>query len=145
MTFNELKLAIAIHKAQLGGRDLVTSQERKQAACLIYQEWVMHFDDTVFPFTPDDIDQMRLNVRKNTNTKVKVEVAIAHGVECFFSNRGKGQCCSDAECGHLVPRSKGGAMTVGNCQIECRAHNNQRREMLIEEYLQSELTTGGAN
>jgi hypothetical protein len=32
-------------------------------------------------------------------------------------------------------------MTVENCQIECRAHNNQRREMLIEEYLQSNLTT----
>lgn len=143
MTFNELKLAIAIHKAQLGGRDLVTDRERKEAACLIYAEWVMHFDETVFPFNPDDIDRMRLSVRKNNNTKIKVDVAIAHGVRCFFSNRGKGPCCSEAECGHLVPRSRGGGMTVENCQIECRAHNNQRREMLIEEYLQSELTTGG--
>jgi hypothetical protein len=141
VTFDELKLAIAIQKAQLGGRDLVTERERKEAACLIYAEWVMHFEDTVFPFTPDDIDRMRLSVRKNNNTKIKVDVAIAHGVRCFFYSRGKGPCCSEAECGHLTPRSKGGDLTVQNCQIECRSHNNQRREMLIEEYLQSDLTT----
>lgn len=141
MTFDELKLAIAIYKAQLGGRDLVTERERKEAACFIYTEWVMHFDDTVFPFTPDDIERIRLSVRKSTATKMKVDVAIAHGVFCFFSNRGKGPCCSEAECGHLIPRSKGGSLNIENCQIECRSHNNQRREMLIEEYLQSELTT----
>jgi len=141
MTFDELKLAIAIQKAQLGGRDLVTDRERKEAACLIYAEWVMHFEDTVFPFTQDDIDRMRLSVRKNNNTKIKVDVAIAHGVRCFFHGRGKGPCCSEAECGHLSPRSSGGDLTVENCQIECRAHNNQRREMQIEEYLRSSLTT----
>jgi hypothetical protein len=32
-------------------------------------------------------------------------------------------------------------MTGENCQIECRAHNNQRREMLIEEYLNSDMVT----
>jgi hypothetical protein len=40
-----------------------------------------------------------------------------------------------------VQRCKGGLLTVENGQIECRAHNNQRREMSIEDYLLSSITT----
>jgi hypothetical protein len=32
-------------------------------------------------------------------------------------------------------------LTVENCHIECRAHNNQRREMSIEDYIKSGMTT----
>jgi hypothetical protein len=40
-----------------------------------------------------------------------------------------------------VPKCRGGDISVANCQIECRAHNNQRRERTIEEYLTSSDTT----
>ncbi len=47
----------------------------------------------------------------------------------------------EVEAGHVVQRCKGGPLTVENGQIECRAHNNQRREMSIEDYLKSTMTT----
>lgn len=141
MTFDELRLAIAIQKANLGGRDLVTERDRKDAACRIYVEWVNYFDVTTFPFDGDSLDRMRLSLRKNANTQVKVNVAMAHGLQCYFEGRGKGPCSDEAECGHIMAKCNGGPLTVSNCQIECRAHNNQRSSMSIEEYLSSPLTT----
>lgn len=87
MTFDELKLAIAVHRADLGGADWTSHRQRYEAACVIYSEWVMYFRNTFFPFKLDVIERVRMQVRKN------------------------------------------------------RAHNNQRREMSIEEYLASDLTT----
>lgn len=95
----------------------------------------------MFPFTIDDIERWSITLRKNTDAKVKVDIALAHGTECYFKRRGKGPCSEEVEAGHIVQRCKGGPLTVENGQIECRAHNNQRREMAIEDYLKSDLTT----
>lgn len=143
MTFNELKLAIAIQRANLGGRDLVSDRERLEVACRIYAEWVNYFGEVAFPFNSEDIEKLRLAIRKSDPTKIKVDVAVAHGLTCYFANRGKGPCSDEVECGHIVARSVGGELSVANCQIECRAHNNQRRDMTIEEYLLSPLSTNG--
>lgn len=141
MTFDELKLAMAIHRASLGGGDWTSDRQRREAACIVYCEWLREFGNTAFPFSMDDIERVRLAMRKNMDTRTKVAVAMQHGVRCFFEGRGKGPCSDDAECGHIVQRSAFGDLSVQNCQIECRAHNGQRGAMSIEEYMKSELTT----
>lgn len=144
MTFSELKLCMAIHQAKLGGGDRVTRQERMEAAALVMVRYLACFDASYFPYTLDDIDKWRLAIRKKRDTRIKMEVALCHGHHCFWEGRGKGPCCDDAECGHIVARCAGGELSVENCVIECRSHNNQRRERPIAEYLQSELHTGEA-
>lgn len=141
MTFDELKLAMAVGRADLGGGDWISERQRREAACLVYCEWLHQFGRTEFPFRMDDIERLRLALRKNTDTRIKVQVAIQHGATCYFEGRGKGPCSGDAECGHILQKSKSGDLSVENCQIECRAHNNQRRAMSIEEYMASDLTT----
>ena len=98
--------------------------------------------ESIFPFKIDDIVQWDTNIRKQKNTRVKIDVALKHGLDCFWRERGKGPCCDIAECGHLLQNCVGGPMSVENCVIECRSHNNQRREMSIEQYIRSELNTG---
>lgn len=141
MTENELHLCCAIKLADLGGADRPTSDQRKRAAIAVLIEWVALTNDTVFPFSIDDIERWSQSLRKNTSTKIKVDIALAHGTKCYFKGRGKGPCSDEVEAGHVVQRCKGGPLSVENGQIECRAHNNQRREMSIEEYMSSDLTT----
>lgn len=141
MTEHELQLCCAVRRADLGGGDRPTSRERRQAAMRVVSEWIEMTGDTLFPFTIDDIEQWSLRLRKNEDTKVKVDIALAHGTECYFKHRNKGPCSEEVEAGHVVQRCKGGPLTVANGQIECRAHNNQRREMSIEDYMKSDLQT----
>jgi hypothetical protein len=141
MTENELRLCCAIRRAKLGGGDRPTSYQRRQAALAVVSEWIDMTGDTRFPFTIDHIESWRLNLRKQRDANVKVAIALAHGTECYFKRRGKGPCSEEVEAGHIVQRCKGGPLSVENGQIECRAHNNQRREMAIEEYLKSDMTT----
>lgn len=141
MTFDELRLCMAIHRADIGKGDLPTHDQRKEAATAIFCAWLDVHRDTRFPFSMDDVTRMALLYRKRPEMQVKLEVALMHGDRCFFSGRGKGPCSEDAELGHLVAKCKGGLLDVKNCQIECRAHNNQRRERTIEEYLISSDTT----
>lgn len=141
MTFDELKLCMAIHRAELGGGDRPTKKQQMEAAAVVMIEYLGYFEDSRFPYSLDDIHSWRLAVRKNTSTRIKLEVALIHGHRCFWDGRNKGPCCGEAECGHLVQNCKGGAISVENCVIECRAHNNQRRAMTVEEYILSELTT----
>ena len=141
MTKNELQLCCAIRRAGLGGGDRPTSEQRRRAATAVVSEWLSLTGDTLFPFTIDDIERWSISLRKSTDAKIKVEIALAHGTECYFKGRGKGPCSKEVEAGHIVQRCKGGLLTVENGQIECRAHNNQRREMSIEDYLLSSITT----
>jgi hypothetical protein len=142
MTFKELYLCAAIHRAELGGSDRPTHMQRKTAAEAVMAAYLDLFDDSYFPFTIDDIAQWSQRYRKGgADIRTKVEIALLHGFRCPFEGRGKGPCCDEAEAGHIVQRSRGGPMTVQNCWIECRAHNNQRRDMSIEEYLASPMTT----
>lgn len=143
MTENELHLCCAIRRADLGSGDRPTSRQRMQAALAVLSEWVDMTGDTLFPFTIDDIETWSIRLRKSDDAKVKVAIALAHGTECYFKHRGKGPCSAEVEAGHVVQRCKGGPLTVENGQIECRAHNNQRREMSIEDYLKSDKTTEG--
>ena len=141
MTENELHLCCAIRRADLGGGDRPTSEQRRRAATAVVSEWLNLTGDTLFPFTIDDIERWSIALRKSPDAKIKVDIALAHGTECYFRGRGKGPCSEDVEAGHIVQRCKGGPLTVENGQIECRAHNNQRREMSIEDYLKSSMTT----
>lgn len=141
MTENELHLCCAIRLADLGGGDRPTSDQRKRAALSVIAEWLTLTGDSRFPFSIDDIERWSITLRKSVDAKMKVDIALAHGTECYFKGRGKGPCSEEVEAGHVVQRCKGGPLTVENGQIECRAHNNQRREMSIEDYMKSSLMT----
>lgn len=141
MTFEELQLCMAIHRAGRGSDTPTKQAQRLALASRVLIEWLSMTGDTKFPFSIDDIVHFATAMRKNKDTRTKVNVALSHGTRCFWESRNKGPCCTNAECGHLVPNSKGGPLSVQNCVIECRAHNNQRRAMTIEEYIRSDLTT----
>jgi hypothetical protein len=141
MTERELHLCCAIRKANLGGGDRPTTEQRKQAAIAVFAEWVNLTGTSHFPFSIDTIERWSIRLRKNSETKIKVDIALAHGTSCYFKNRGKGPCSEEVEAGHVWQRCNGGPLSVENGQIECRAHNNQRREMSIEDYLKSNLKT----
>jgi len=141
MTESELHLCCAIRLADLGGGDRPTSDQRRRAALAVMAEWMSLTSDSLFPFTIDDIERWSIALRKSSDAKVKVDVALAFGPRCFWNGRGRGPCSPEVEVGHLWQRCKGGPLTVENCHIECRAHNNQRREMSIEDYIKSGMTT----
>lgn len=141
MTEKELHLCCAVRLADLGGGDRPTSDQRRRAALSVVAEWINLTGDSMFPFTIDDIERWSIALRKSSDAKIKVDIALAHGTSCYFKGRGKGPCSEDVEAGHIVQRCNGGPLNVENGQIECRAHNNQRREMSIEEYMKSGKTT----
>lgn len=141
MTENDLHLCCAIHRANLGGGDRPTKDQRERAAISVVIEWIDLTGDSFFPFTIDQIAQWSISLRKSKEMQMKVEIALAHGTDCYFKHRGKGPCSDEVEAGHVWQRCKGGPLTVENGQIECRAHNNQRRDMSIEDYMKSDLTT----
>jgi hypothetical protein len=141
MTFDDLMLCIAIENAGRCPDTPRTNQQRLDLARRVFPEWLQMTNESIFPFTIDEIVNWDTSLRKNKDTQMKVKVADAHGTRCFWHNRNKGPCCTTAECGHLWQNSKGGPLSVENCVIECRSHNNQRRAMTIEEYIKSTLTT----
>ena len=138
MTFDELKLCIAIRNAGLGGGDIFSERERFGMIADVMRCWLFEYKSSVFPFSVEEVDRLRLTYRKNENTKMKIEVAVAHGTRCFWEGRGKGECSNEVDCGHILPRSQGGALSVENCMIECSRHNRQRGTMSIESYISSE-------
>jgi len=141
MKFDELLLCMAIEKAGRCPDTPRTTEQRRQLAIRVFNEWISLQSDSRFPFTIDQIVDFDTRIRKNKDTRTKVKVAHLHGVKCFWTGRGKGPCCDTVECGHLWQDSLGGPMSVENCVIECWSHNNQRRAMSIEEYIKSSLTT----
>ncbi|MHB8953523.1 MAG: hypothetical protein ACYC4U_11185 [Pirellulaceae bacterium] len=149
MKFDELKLLVAINSLQPKG-DPITDGAREMRAMEVRDEYTRIFGDVFFPWNTSDVIEVCVNWRKQTTTRLKAEIAAAHGYECFWKHRDKGPCSSDAEGGHVVSNSSGNALTVANGMIECRAHDNQRRERSIEDYLvhadvtAPELSTEGA-
>lgn len=141
MTFNELALCIAIKRAGRSPDTPRTQEQRLDLAKRVMLEWLLMTKESLFPFTIDEIVEADTRIRKNKDTRTKVSVAEAHGAHCFWEGRNKGPCCQEAECGHLWQNSQGGPMSVENCVIECRSHNNQRRDMSVEEYIRSDWTT----
>jgi hypothetical protein len=141
MTFDELQLCIAIENAGRGKDTPRTNQQRIDLAKRVFPEWLRIVNDSLFPFSIDDIVRWGTALRKSKEMQVKVKVAELHGTRCFWANRDKGPCCETAECGHLWQNSKGGPLSIANCVIECRSHNNQRRELGIEEYIKSNRCT----
>lgn len=143
MTFDELILCMAIENAGRCPDTPRSQQQRVDLSRRVFPEWVALTGDSFFPFTIDNIVHWDTSIRKSKDTRTKVEVAREHGTHCFWRNRGKGPCSDTAECGHIWQNSHGGPMSVENCMIECRCHNNQRREMSIEDYIKSDLSTVG--
>ena len=142
MTFSDLKLAAAIHAAKLGSGDFPSSLQRYDAVFKVFKCYMDLFEDSYFPFSVDKVMTLRLTYRKSKPNILKAEVAIAHGFDCYFQGRNKGDCSVNAELGYVIPASRGGELVLENCQIECNKHNNQRGNMTIEEYLNSDLIVG---
>jgi hypothetical protein len=136
MTFDELELLVTIGKLKPGGRDYLTDQERLELVQLVQQQYCLWNRDAHFPYSLDAVVIAYMKYRKNKDTRTKAEIAAAHGTKCFWKHRGKGPCSAEAEAGHLVPKSCGGELSVANCVIECRAHNQERGIMSIEQYLE---------
>lgn len=148
MKFDELKLLVAISrakKATLGGSDPVTDADRLRYADVVRDEYAAITSDIYFPWTTSEVITLAVNHRKQTSTKIKAEIAEAHGYECFWRHRQKGPCCDEAEGGHVIPQASGADLSVANGMIECRSHNNQRRERSIEQYLASNDRTDRSN
>lgn len=139
MTFEELDLCLAIEAAGRCPDTPKTHRERIDLVVRVYREWIDIHGDSIFPFSIDDVVRWDTNLRKNKDTRTKVDVAKQHGKRCFWVGRGKGDCSQDVDCGHLVPNVSGGPLSVPNCVIECSFHNRSRGVMSIEEYLRSEL------
>lgn len=141
MKFTELNLLIAIRRTPDLGSDKPTDAKRLEYARAVHANFVAITGDIQCPFNVDDVIIHSINMRKQPDTRTKADIAELHGSKCFWESRGKGPCSDDVEAGHLVPACLGGEMTVENGIIECRAHNNQRRELTIEEYLRSDKVT----
>ena len=135
MTFAELLLSVAIHRVGRNLKDAATQEEQLEFAAAVQRQYTYLTNDVLFPFSMDKVRQAAIALRKGTNSQIKCDVAVAHGFECFWRFRGKGSCSDEVECGHLVARAHGGPLSVENCIIECRKHNNERRTQSIEEYL----------
>jgi hypothetical protein len=144
MRFDELKLLVAINSLKPKG-DPISDHARMARARQVREEYTRLFDDVFFPWATSDVIEMCVTWRKQATARTKAEIAAAHGYGCFWRHRGKGPCCDEVEGGHVVPRCAGADLTVANGMIECRAHNNQRRERSIEEYLASDDVTGSVN
>ena len=140
MKFNELKLLVAIHRCQPKG-DPVSDRDRMRYAVEIRDVYTRMFGDVFFPWTVTEVVENGVLWRKNTTTRIKAEIADAHGYHCFWAERGKGQCSDEVEAGHVIARSTGAELTVANGMIECHSHNNQRSDRTIEEYLASQDRT----
>ena len=143
MTFSELTLVLAIHSLRPGSRDYITSEQRLRFALRVQRAYCTISGDCVFPYTTDDVLSAYMKYRKSPDTQTKAAIAAAHGARCFWRDRDKGGCSDEVEAGHLIPNSDGGPLSVKNCIIECRAHNNQRSTKTVEEYLLSDLRTVG--
>ncbi len=137
MRFDELKLLVAINSLKPKG-DPVSDHARAARAKQVRDEYTRLFDEVYFPWTVSQVIETCVVWRKQTTTRTKAEIAAAHGFECFWKHRGKGLCSDEAEAGHIIPNCTGAELTVANGMIECRAHNNQRRERSIEDYLASD-------
>jgi hypothetical protein len=135
MTFTDLELLAAVHLAKPRGNDHPTDAKRLMIAREVQEAHALHYKTTFFPFTIDDVLTCVLNYRKNLDVRIKAEIVLTHGARCFWRDRDKGPCDDQAEMGHLIPNCKGGAISVANCIIECRAHNHARRTMSVEDYL----------
>lgn len=141
MKFDELRLLVAIHNLRPTG-DPVSDANRFARARQVRDEYTRMFGDVLFPWTTSEVIEMCVAWRKNKASRTKAEIAASHGYTCFWVNRGKGPCSDEVEGGHVIARAAGsGELSVQNGMIECRAHNNQRRERTIEEYLTCDDTT----
>lgn len=136
MRFDELKLLMAINSARPKG-DPISDDARIITAIDVRDEFTELFGDVLFPWTTSMVMEVFVNWRKQPSTRLKAAIAAAHGCECFWRDRGKGPCSDEVEAGHVIPRCAGAELSVANGMIECRAHNNQRRERSIEDYLTS--------
>jgi hypothetical protein len=142
MRFSELQLEVAISKADIHF-DPLRDEQRTELARRVFSTWLDLFDSSMFPFDIGEIASATVRVRKASSKVRPFEIAIHHDQwRCFWHNRGKGLCSDEVEAGHIIARSKGGGdLTIENAMIECRAHNNQRRDRSIEDYLASEDVT----
>jgi len=140
MKFKDLKLLVAIRGLETG-RDPQSEHNRLEFARTVQHEYADLYRDTCFPWTVNEVCEIAAQLRKNTNNKLKADIASAHGYKCFWSSRAKGPCSDDVEAGHVIAAKTGAPLSVENGMIECRSHNNQRRDRTIEDYLKSDDVT----
>lgn len=139
ITFDQLRLLVAI--SHVDGSVPDKTDDRLAYVYRVRDEYCRMSGDCCFPYSASEVSDLALTYRKNTTTRMKAKIASAHGAACFWAERGKGPCDNEAEAGHICPACEGNDLTVYNGMIECRAHNNQRRTMTIEEYLLAHETT----
>ncbi len=75
------------------------------------------------------------NVNGKKKLALLVEVARLHGRECFYANRGLGECSDEIDLERLIPETRGGQYTVENCVLSCSRHNRMRGDKSLEDML----------
>ncbi|MDX9861288.1 MAG: hypothetical protein RBS99_10265 [Rhodospirillales bacterium] len=73
--------------------------------------------------------------------ELQILVAKTHGRQCFWANRGKGDCSGEVTTDRLLPGARGGMYTVENCVLACSYHNSQRNDATVEAYLNGSQKT----
>lgn len=143
MTFDDLPLFDAIYQLRTEmeaagenpGSDSWTTEEdkRRELAKRILSKLMSDVDQRL-------IDAwIRFRKSGNANGRKKseliVEVSRMHGGQCFYRNRGLGQCSQDIDLERLIPETRGGQYTVENCVIACCRHNRMRGDNDLEAFL----------
>ena len=142
MLFADLPLYTATYKVYCSvdrpGSE-VWMDQWERAYALVLEQLVKDraWTDCGIPWNPEQVREAWRSLRKTANDKLKTtcEVAILRGPQCFYWNRGVGDCSEEVNLDRIRPASRGGQYLQENCVIACSYHNQSRGDLSIEEFL----------
>ena len=146
MTFDDLPLYDAVYAVRKAmeaagenpGSDDWTADEQKR------RELTGRIVAALTTDTEQRMIDAFIGFRKSPNVdgKKKIELIMdvrrAHGDQCFYRGRGRGECSEEVDLDRIVPGSRGGRYTVENCMLVCSRHNRMRGDQAIEEFCRTE-------
>jgi hypothetical protein len=145
MTFDELPLYQAVYRVYAsvekpGSDDWISSNAKAACKLVLLQiveneAWTEHG----IPYSMERVVEVWRDLRKAPKTRLKCEVSLKHGSQCFYVHRGIGPCSCEVDLDRIIPESRGGQYTIENCLIVCSTHNRSRGDQSIEDFLTASL------
>jgi hypothetical protein len=141
MIFDELPLYIAVLRVYVQvdrpGSDDWISKHAARAYKLVLSQLVDDeaWTDQGLPYSQDRVVEVWRQLRKQPKLRRTCEAAIVYGRQCFYANRGLGDCSPDVDLDRIVPGARGGDYSLRNCVVSCSRHNRSRGDQVIEQYL----------
>jgi hypothetical protein len=125
---------VASHKP--GSDDWISSNAKAAYKLVLLQiveseAWTEHG----IPYPMERVVEVWRELRKVPKARLKCEVSLKHGSQCFYAHRGVGACSDEVDLDRILPEVRGGEYTVENCVIACSAHNRSRGSTPIEAFL----------